>query len=39
MLKAPNNITCWITYFVAAFLAGNYDTSLEVFDSMEELIA
>jgi tetratricopeptide (TPR) repeat protein len=38
MIKVPTNITYWITYFVSAYLAGNYDTSLEIFESIEELI-
>ena len=39
MVKDPTNITNWITYFVSMYLSGNYQTALEVFDSIEQVIS
>jgi peptide alpha-N-acetyltransferase len=38
MVLRPNIMQNWVTYFVAVFLAKNYDTALEVFDSIQTQI-
>ena len=38
MMKDPTNITHWITYYVAAYLQGEYETALKLFESIEQNI-
>mmetsp|Transcript_17960 Transcript_17960/g.30557 ORF Transcript_17960/g.30557 Transcript_17960/m.30557 type:complete len:121 (-) Transcript_17960:1772-2134(-) len=38
MIKRPELMQNWITYFVAVYLAKNYDVALEVFEAIQNQV-